>query len=70
LQQIDGQAVYKAIDDVGAISKGDYFYLDGMHKDHLEVFDSREKFKSVVNMDGTLNNSKTNLGQGRRINVK
>nr|WKF57911.1 Toxin CdiA [Paraburkholderia busanensis] len=70
LQQIDGQSVYKATDDVGSINKGDYFYLDGMHKDHLEVFDSRGKFKAVVNMDGTVNGSKTNAGQGRRINVK
>ena len=70
LQQIDGQSVYKATDNVGTISKGDYFYLDGMHKDHLEVFDSRGKFKAVVNMDGTLNDSKTSAGQGRKINVK
>lgn len=70
LTPIDGQSVYKATSDVGAISKGDYFYLDGLHKDHLEVFDSRGKFRAVVNMDGTVNQSKTDAGQGRRINVK
>ncbi|RQV67630.1 filamentous hemagglutinin N-terminal domain-containing protein [Burkholderia cenocepacia] len=70
LAQIDGQSVYKATDNVGAIRQGDYFYLDGMHKDHLEVFDSRGKFSAVVNLDGTVNQSKTNAGQGRRINVK
>jgi len=70
LTPIDGQSVYRATDDVGAIKQGDYFYLDGAHKNHLEVFDSRGKFRFVVNMDGTLNDSKTIAGQGRRINVK
>ncbi|MFP3675014.1 hypothetical protein SB724_19520, partial [Bacillus sp. SIMBA_031] len=70
LTPIDGQSVYKATSDVGAISKGDYFYLDGLHKDHLEVLDSGGRFRAVVNMDGTVNQSKTDAGQGRRINVK
>lgn len=70
LTQIDGQSIYKATENVGAIRQGDYFYLDGMHKDHLEVFDSRGRFSAVVNLDGTVNQSKTNAGQGRRINVK
>nr|WKF57913.1 hypothetical protein HUO10_002407 [Paraburkholderia busanensis] len=69
--RIDGQSVYKATDDVGnGVKTGDYFYLDGLHKDHLEVFDSRGNFRAVVNLDGTVNDSKTDSGSGRKINVK
>ncbi|MEI7294281.1 hypothetical protein WCQ02_19235 [Paraburkholderia tropica] len=69
-RQVDGQSVYKATDDVGSIAKGDLFYLDGQHMDHLEVFDSRGNFKAVVNLDGTENANKTDAGSGRKINVK
>ncbi|MGN7983744.1 hemagglutinin repeat-containing protein [Burkholderia sp. 22313] len=66
-----GQNVYKATADVGSgISKGDLFYLDGLHKDHLEVFDSSGNFKNVVNLDGSVNAEKANAGSGRKLNVK
>ncbi|WP_233238772.1 hypothetical protein [Bordetella sp. LUAb4] len=41
-QQYQGQSIYKATDDIGGhIRRGDLFYLDGMHKDHIEVFDKK-----------------------------
>lgn len=63
-----GQAVYKVMSNVGDfIRSGDQLYLDGLHKDHIEVFDRRGGFKFVLNMDGTMNADKTIAGQGRRI---
>ncbi|WP_180937520.1 hemagglutinin repeat-containing protein [Herbaspirillum seropedicae] len=67
---IDGQSVYVVKEDMGNdIKKGYQLYLDGKHKDHLEVFDKHGKFKSVLNLDGTLNRAKTNAAerQGRRL---
>lgn len=49
------------------IKKGDQFYLDGQHKNHLEVFDSKGKFKAVLNLDGTINKVKTEAAKGRKI---
>ena len=43
------------------LKKNDRFYLDALHKDHLEVFDRNGKFKMVLNLDGTLNAQKTEL---------
>ncbi|HFJ8954395.1 TPA: VENN motif pre-toxin domain-containing protein [Serratia liquefaciens] len=55
-----GQTVYKASSDVSEnIRKGDQFYLDGEHKNHLEVFDKRNKFVHVLNLDGSINIDKT-----------
>lgn len=45
--QYDGQSVYEARGKLGEnIKKGDPVYLDGQHKDHLEVFNSRGEFFS------------------------
>jgi len=62
--------VYKATADTGEISRGDLFYLDGSHKNHLEVFDGNGNFKKVVNLDGSKNSDKTDAGEGRRIKLK
>ncbi|MWN32928.1 hemagglutinin [Gilliamella sp. Pra-s54] len=67
-RQYDGQSIYtanKPINDF--IDKGDQFYLDGLHKDHIEVFNSRGKFKFVLNLDGSLNRDKTAQAKGRRL---
>ena len=67
-QQYQGQSVYKATDDVGQyIKKGDQFYLDGQHKNHLEVFDKRGNFRAVLNLDGTINDVKTKAAEGRKF---
>ena len=60
--------MYSAIADIGDyLKKSDQFYLDGQHKNHLEVFDRRGNFKFVLNLDGTLNEAKTKAAEGRRL---
>jgi len=67
-QQYQGQTIYKATDDVGNyIKKGDQFYLDGLHKDHIEVFDKRGNFRAVLNLDGSINERKTQEAEGRKL---
>ncbi|MEK9498353.1 hypothetical protein V2H77_18155 [Photorhabdus sp. P32] len=69
-QIYQGQSVYQAKDVVGDhIAKGDKYYLDGMHKNHIEIFDKNGKFKSVLNLDGSYNEVKTQkaMAEGRRL---
>ncbi|WP_241490108.1 hemagglutinin repeat-containing protein, partial [Pseudomonas syringae] len=64
----DGQAIYQAVERYGDfIKKGDQIYLDGLHKDHLEVFNKRDKATYVLNLDGSLNLEKTKEAAGRTI---
>ncbi|WP_240042251.1 DUF637 domain-containing protein [Photorhabdus khanii] len=64
----DGQSIYQASNDMGQyIRKGDQFYLDGKHKNHLEVFDSKDRFRYVLNLDGSINPDKTQAAQGRKL---
>ncbi|KNC21322.1 hypothetical protein FF38_03677, partial [Lucilia cuprina] len=59
-----GQSVYQASNDVGPnIKKGDQFYLDSQHKNHLELFDKRGNFKAVLNLDGSINDAKTKAAE-------
>ncbi|NRN30871.1 hemolysin BL-binding protein [Photorhabdus heterorhabditis subsp. aluminescens] len=65
-----GQSVYKASNDISDnIRTGDQFYLDGRHKNHLEVFDKRGNFIHVLNLDGSINLDKTKAAaaEGRRL---
>ena len=66
-KRFQGQSIYKATSDSAGISKGDYFYLDDLHKDHLEVFDKNGNFIKAINLDGSLNHDKTANGYGRSI---
>ncbi len=69
-QIFQGQSVYQAKKPVGDyIAKGDKYYLDGLHKDHIEVFDSKGKVKAVLNIDGSFNDAKTKAAkaEGRRL---
>ncbi|MEM6053007.1 hypothetical protein AAH450_20875 [Erwinia sp. P7711] len=69
-QVYQGQSVYQAKDAVGDyISKGDKYYLDGAHKNHLEFFDSKGKFKVVLNLYGSYNDTKmkTAIKEDRRL---
>ena len=67
-RQYQGQSIYQATKDSGrTIRKGDHVYLDGMHKNHLEVFDGNGKFKAVLNLDGSINKIKTDAAKGRRL---
>lgn len=69
-QIYQGQSVYQAKGTVGDyIAKGDKYYLDGAHKNHLEVFNSKGKVKAVLNLDGSYNDTKTQaaIKEGRRL---
>ena len=66
----DGQAIYEVVDkNIPGLKKGDQIYLDGMHKDHLEVFTRNGKISQVINLDGSINVRKTEeaIRQGRRL---
>jgi hypothetical protein len=68
-----GQKVYKVtdkLDDFKYIRRGDHYYLDNLHKNHIEVFDKKGKSKWVLNLDGTINIDKTAKAKGRTINLK
>lgn len=49
------------------LRKGDKFYLDSLHKNHIEVFDKNGKARLVLNLDGTINIEKTAQVKGRII---
>ncbi|KAJ50914.1 hypothetical protein BD780_000916 [Clostridium tetanomorphum] len=70
-QQFQGQSIYEVTNKIDSpyLKKGDQLYLDNLHKDHIEVFDKRGNAKAVLNLDGTLNVSKTEsaLKEGRKI---
>ena len=64
----DGQSAYQATKAIGDnIKRGDQVYLDGLHKDHLEVFDKAGRFKFVLNLDGSINDGKTRSAGQRRL---
>ena len=69
-RQYQGQSIFEVNKKNGFMSNGDQFYLDGAHKNHLEVFDRNGNFKFVLNLDGTKNIDKTNSALGRRIPKK
>ncbi|UDQ79946.1 hypothetical protein LJN55_21405 [Erwinia rhapontici] len=69
-QMYDGQSVYQAKGEVGGyIVKGDKYYLDGMHKNHIEVFDKNRNIKAVLNLDGSYNRVKIDkaIADGRKL---
>ncbi|MCW2482542.1 hypothetical protein J5224_26080 [Candidatus Symbiopectobacterium sp. NZEC135] len=50
--------------------KGDQFYLDARHRNHIEVFDMTGKeVRAVLNLDGSYNDAKTKAAraEGRRL---
>ncbi len=55
--------VLNNIDGCDGFEKGDYVVIDGLYKDHLEVFDKHGEWKSVANFDGTKNEKKTEQGK-------
>ena len=54
--------VLKNIEGCDGFEKGDFVVIDGLHKDHLEVFGKDKKWKNVANFDGSLNIEKTEQG--------
>ena len=70
-KKFQGQSVYKADNPVGGyIKRGDQFYLDASHKNHIEVFDrTGTKVRAVLNLDGSYNDAKTKTAraEGKRL---
>lgn len=71
-KRVQGQSVYKVTSkklDNKFIKPKDQYYLDNSHKDHLEFFDKKGKFKHVLNLDGSFNIKKTLKAgkEGRKI---
>ena len=66
------QKIFKIIkkDSKLGLDKGDYYYLDDLHKDHIEVFDSNRNFKKALNLDGTINKEKTAIGLKEKRKIK
>lgn len=66
--QYQGQSVYQVTSKVGdTLRKGDQLYLDGAHKNHIEVFDSNGNFRFALNLDGSINDIKTKMAENRRL---
>ena len=64
---IKGAQLFRVGKRNAGLSKGQYFYLDTKHGDHLEVFDKNGYFLRVLNLDGTENAAKTAAAAGRSI---
>ncbi|MEX0940513.1 MAG: hypothetical protein WDZ41_04080 [Candidatus Babeliales bacterium] len=66
VEKIKGTQMYRIIEKINHpdLKKGDIFYLDKLHLDHIEVFDHKNRAKTVLNLNGTPN-KKINLN--RRI---
>jgi len=67
----DGQAIYQLNEKIKkyGLQFGDYLYLDKLHKDHLEVFTQKKKLRCVLNLNGTINNIKTNQIPRRILDI-
>ncbi|WP_422660507.1 hypothetical protein ACK8P5_08500 [Paenibacillus sp. EC2-1] len=65
----DGQSIYRVEKKTNNqyLKKGYGVYLDGLHKDHLEVIDKTGYVKYVLNLNGTLNPDKTKKALGRVV---
>ena len=66
-KNIKGAQIFKVTKKGQNLKKGDHYYLDTLHGDHLEVFDKNGKFLKVLNLDGTENAAKTAAAVGRSI---
>jgi len=51
------------------LKKGDQLCLDGLHKDHLEIFDKKNLFRDIFNLDGSPNTGKARkaANEGRKL---
>lgn len=63
----DGKAIYKVLKDIPKykLEEGFFFYLDGLHMDHLEVFSAAKVCILVLNLTGIQNVKKTAKAFGR-----
>ena len=54
-----GKRAFQAMNNFDHIKKKQFIVLDGLHKNHLELYDSNMKWLKVINFDGTLNEQLT-----------
>lgn len=68
-RRYQGQPIYKVTEKIPeyGLKKGDYFYLDALHKNHIEVFDKYNKFKSIYKMNGVRDFAKEIMAFGRKL---
>jgi hypothetical protein len=63
----DGKRAFQAMKNFDHIKKKQYIALDGLHKNHLELYGSDRKWLGVINFDGTLNEQLTkSVNKGKR----
>lgn len=64
-------SIYKLTQDIPGteLKEGFFYYVDSLHRDHLEVFSKNLKAIAVYNLDGTLNEKKLEAAKkaGRSI---
>jgi hypothetical protein len=65
------QRMYKVTENIPEtpLKKGDIFYLDAQHKNHLEVFSDKLVLRAVLNLDGAVNIDKTLKATSRRLKI-
>ncbi len=63
--------IYKMTKDVSdtKLKKGCFYYLDRLHLDHIEVFNSQHKVVAVYNLDGTFNGTKFKKAYDEKRNI-
>jgi len=68
-QRYHNQPIYEVIEKTKYrfLKKGDLFYLDPKHKDHIEVFNQLKKPVCVLNINGTYNQQKSLKIVGREL---
>jgi len=52
------------------LKKGDQLCLDGLHKDHLDIFDKKNLFRDIFNLDGSPNTGKARKAANERRKLK
>lgn len=73
VDKVKGTPMYRVTKEIDHpyLTKGDYFYLDRLHKDHIEVFNKHGRINGVLNLDGSKNNAKSFVAfeQNRTIQI-
>lgn len=63
------QVIFRIIKKNNLLKKGDYFYLDNIHRDHIEVFSKNKKSRFVLNLNMTINIQKTEQAKNRKLKI-
>jgi hypothetical protein len=63
----DSKRAFQAMKNFDHIKKKQYIVLDGLHKNHLELYGSDRRWLGVINFDGILNEQLTkSVNKGKR----